>query len=82
MRGTVAKRIRKLVQRDFIGQPERSYVEIQHKGYLVPTAALGQDGKQIMQTITPIQVKLSEGCQRNISQYVKRHYAGQSFTQL
>lgn len=76
MRGTVAKRIRKLVKRDFAGQLIKAYTEKEHSVRLVLTSQLDDKGRQIPKAVTPITITLTDGCQRNISQYIKRHYAG------
>ena len=78
MRGTVAKRIRKLVAKDFPELPVKAYEHKEHRTKYVPTGELSEQGKPKVVAITPVTTKLSEDCQRALSQYVKRNYAGHS----
>lgn len=76
MRNTVAKRLRKLVARDFAGQLKVAYTQVQKGVRNVPTGELGADGMQKMRVVPCITVVLDENCQRAISQYIKRNYNG------
>lgn len=78
MRGTVAKRIRKLVTKDFSHFPVKAYENKEHKEQYIPTGELTEQGKPKFIVVKPITTKLIENCQRALSQYVKRHYTGTS----
>lgn len=76
MRNTVAKRIRKLVARDFAGQPLVAHTEVQKGVRPVPTGELAADGTQKVRMVPSITIVLDENCQRAISQFIKRNYNG------
>lgn len=76
MRGTVAKRIRRLVGKDFSNLPVSAYERKEHKEKYIPTGQLTEKGEPKFFVVKPVSIKLSENCQRAISQYVKRNYNG------
>lgn len=78
MRGTVAKRIKKLVANDFSHLPIKAYQHQQHKEKYIPTGELTEQGKMKFIVVKPVTTKLIDDCQRALSQYVKRNYAGTS----
>lgn len=78
MRNTVAKRIRKLVARDFPAQVKVAYERQEHKQALVTTETLNEKGQRVTQFESQprFTMKLEENCQRAVSQYIKRNYNG------
>lgn len=78
MRNTVAKRIRKLVARDFAGQAKVAYERQEHKPAIVTSEVTNEKGERVTQVNSQprFTMKLEENCQRAVSQYIKRNYNG------